>query len=89
MAEVQEHYSVLFVVVSALPIVFLGYLVNTVYYNLYRHPLAHVPGPKLAGATFLYQTYFCLVGGSRYYKKIAKLHEQYGISLSLGSHDIV
>lgn len=62
---------------------FIGSLVKGVLYNLYRHPLAHIPGPKLAGATFLYQTFFSLSGGkSRYYIKVAELHEQYGISLA-------
>lgn len=60
-------------------LLFLGSLVRTVIYNLSRHPLAHCPGPRLAGATYLYQTYFCFVGGSRYYKQIAKLHEIYGL----------
>ncbi|TAQ87316.1 hypothetical protein B7494_g4362 [Chlorociboria aeruginascens] len=48
------------------------------FYNLFLHPLKHIPGPKLAAATFLYQTYFSLVVGSRYYVQIGKLHEKYG-----------
>jgi hypothetical protein len=78
MAESTQQYSIVLLIVYALPIVFLASWVNTILYNLYRHPLAHVPGPKLAAATFLYQTYHCFVGGSRYYIKIAELHEQYG-----------
>ena len=45
-----------------------------IFFNLYRHPLAHIPGPKLAAATYLYQTYY----RSRYYLKIAQLHDEYG-----------
>jgi hypothetical protein len=45
-----------------------------VYYDLYLHPLAHIPGPKLAATTYLYQTYFSL----RFYIQIGKLHEKYG-----------
>ncbi|KAH8787243.1 cytochrome P450 monooxygenase-like protein [Hyaloscypha finlandica] len=50
----------------------------TVLYRLYFHPLAHIPGPKLAAVTFLYQSYFSLVSGSRFYAQIGKLHAAYG-----------
>jgi hypothetical protein len=63
-------------------IVVIGRLFQTVTYNLYRHPLAHIPGPKLAATTYLYQTYFSLVGGSRFYKQIAELHKKYGENTS-------
>jgi hypothetical protein len=70
---------------SSLPYLFLYLVVlfiasscYTVVYNLYFHPLEDIPGPKLAAATYLYQTYFSLVGGSRYYEQIAKLHKKYG-----------
>jgi len=53
-------------------------LVAIVFYRLYFHPLAHIPGPKLAGLTFLYQTYFSLVNGSHFYAQIGKLHKIYG-----------
>jgi hypothetical protein len=50
----------------------------TLSHRLYFHPLPHIPGPKLAALTFLYQTYFSLAGGSRFYAQIGKLHEKYG-----------
>lgn len=51
-----------------------------VIYRLYFHPLSHVPGPKLAAATWLYQTYHSFSGeGSQYYLQIVKLHEIYGV----------
>ncbi|RDW56886.1 hypothetical protein BP5796_12953 [Coleophoma crateriformis] len=54
-------------------------LTQRLLYNLYWHPLAHIPGPRLAAATYLYQTYFGLAGGkSRYYMHIAELHRRYG-----------
>ncbi|OCK73238.1 cytochrome P450 [Lepidopterella palustris CBS 459.81] len=58
--------------------ILIGSYVQHVLFNLYRHPLAHIPGPKIAAATYLYQTYYSLVGGSRYYIKIGKLHDKYG-----------
>lgn len=52
--------------------------VATVVYNVWFHPLAKIPGPKIAGAMYLYQTYYSLIGGSRYYIEIGKIHEKYG-----------
>lgn len=47
-------------------------------YRLFFHPLARVPGPKLAALTFLYQTYFSFKDGSRFYKQVGLLHQKYG-----------
>jgi hypothetical protein len=70
------NLSALLVYVAALTII--GSYVQNVFYNIYRHPLRHIPGPKIAAATYLYQTYYSLVGVSRYYIKIGKLHNKYG-----------
>ena len=72
----MSDFNLPLMVVSLLLILFVG---SGVWYNLFLHPLKHIPGPKLAGATFLYQTYFSFSGGkSRYYIKVAELHKQYG-----------
>lgn len=78
MSVSEGHVSVLFIALCSAVTIFIGSLVHTVIYNLYRHPLSKVPGPKLAGATYLYQTWFSRSDKSRYYIQIAKLHEQYG-----------
>ncbi|KAH7347993.1 cytochrome P450 monooxygenase-like protein [Pyrenochaeta sp. MPI-SDFR-AT-0127] len=49
-----------------------------VFYRLFFHPLAHIPGPKLAALTFLYQTYHSFKNGSRFYKQVGLLHKKYG-----------
>lgn len=49
-------------------------------YNLSPlHPLWHIPGPKLAAATFLYEAWFDLVLGGMYTSEISRLHDIYGI----------
>lgn len=51
-----------------------------VIHRLYFHPLAKFPGPKLAGATFLYEAYHELIskGGSQFTPHIRDLHDRYG-----------
>jgi hypothetical protein len=46
--------------------------------RLYFSPLAKFPGPKLAAATSLYESYYDVVKGGVYYKHIQKLHKIYG-----------
>ena len=80
MAVLEDRYSLLVGASCLILVTFIASIGHRVLYNLYRHPLAHVPGPKLASATYLYQTYFSLIGGSTYYKEIRKLHEIYGMA---------
>ncbi|KAH7303811.1 cytochrome P450 [Stachybotrys elegans] len=42
------------------------------------HPLSHVPGPKLAAATYLPEFYHDVILVGRYTHAIQKMHEQYG-----------
>jgi hypothetical protein len=84
MSEFKGTYNVSVLAFSLTLIFFVGSLTQRVLYNVYQHPLARIPGPKLAGATYLYQTYVSLVGGkSRYYTKFAEFHKRYGKSLTL------
>lgn len=57
--------------------VLAGVLALTVY-RVFLHPLSHVPGPKLAAATSLYEFYYDGCLGGKYYWKILELHQQYG-----------
>lgn len=64
-----------FLVVSA-----LLSLAAVVVYRLALHPLASFPGPKLAAATGLYETYYEVFkdGGGRYWVEIEEMHRRYG-----------
>lgn len=62
----------------------LGFVVAKVIYRLFFHPLANVPGPRLAAATWLYEIYYDLVQGGQFVFQLRKLHEKYG-TCSAGS----
>jgi hypothetical protein len=57
---------------------FLAYKVLIVVYRLTLHPLAKIPGPKLAAATSLYEVYFDVVKGGMWLFEIERLHKIYG-----------
>jgi hypothetical protein len=48
--------------------------------RLWFHPLAHIPGPKLAALTWWYEFYYDGIQQGRYVFKIQELHKQYGKS---------
>ncbi|RAH64667.1 cytochrome P450 [Aspergillus aculeatinus CBS 121060] len=56
----------------------LSRIVRAVYNISPLHPLYHIPGPKLAAITFLYEAWFDLILGGRYSLEIQRMHEIYG-----------
>ncbi|RDW76820.1 uncharacterized protein DSM5745_06812 [Aspergillus mulundensis] len=54
------------------------YVVQMLYNVSPLHPLSHIPGPKLAAATWLYEIWFDLVLGGTYTQRIKRMHEEYG-----------
>ncbi|OKP10347.1 Trichodiene oxygenase [Penicillium subrubescens] len=47
-------------------------------YNLFFHPLRHIPGPRLAAATYLPEFYYDVIKSGRYTRRIQQMHQQYG-----------
>ncbi|KAI8625210.1 cytochrome P450 [Xylariaceae sp. FL1651] len=54
------------------------YIIYTVFWRLYLSPIAHIPGPRLAALTLLYEIYYDAWLGGQYTFKIIELHKQYG-----------
>ncbi|GAP91778.1 putative cytochrome P450 [Rosellinia necatrix] len=55
-------------------------LLTLIVYRLWLHPLAKVPGPRLAALTYWYETYFELAhrSGGQFTFHIKELHSRYG-----------
>lgn len=73
-------WSVSFIVLL-LTSLFIAYLLAEAVYNLYFHPLASFPGPRITAITKLYGMYYDMIKddhGGRWSRKIYELHEQYG-----------
>jgi hypothetical protein len=58
--------------------VIFAYYVAKVVYNLYFHPLAKIPGPWWAAASYLPEFYYDFIQGGRYFTVLIEMHEQYG-----------
>lgn len=68
-----------------LSFVFLHIFLTAVY-NIYFHPLAKFPGPKLAAASKLYEfCYDVLFFQGQFYNEIHRMHKVYGKSQSQAS----
>ena len=67
-------YSSLFI----LPFIWIAYQLFKSTYNIFFHPLRHIPGPKLAAATYFPEFYYDVVKFGRYTNRIKEMHEQYG-----------
>ncbi|GAB1311033.1 Trichodiene oxygenase [Madurella fahalii] len=64
------------------------YQLARVIYNLYFHPLRHIPGPWLSAATYLPELYYDLVRSGRYTREIQKMHEKYGPLVRINPHEV-
>ncbi|CAH0020670.1 unnamed protein product [Clonostachys rhizophaga] len=64
------------------------YLTYCAIWRLYLSPIAHIPGPKLAALTHLYEMYYNNWLGGKYIWKIQELHDQYGPIIRISPSDL-
>ncbi|KAG6004627.1 hypothetical protein E4U21_000903 [Claviceps maximensis] len=60
------------------PLLALLCYVALIVYRLYFHPLAGIPGPKLAAATSWYEFYYEVIGRGVFCWQIKRMHDMYG-----------
>ena len=69
----------MFILIAAgLSLSVLGYLLALATFRLLVHPLAKVPGPRLAGLTGWYEFYYDCPKKGNYVFKVQEMHEKYG-----------
>jgi hypothetical protein len=63
---------------SVLAFLVVFYFISLVVYRWYLHPLAGIPGPKIAAATGLTEMWYDIVKGGQYVFQIERWHAEYG-----------
>ncbi|TLD33341.1 hypothetical protein PspLS_00708 [Pyricularia sp. CBS 133598] len=72
-----------------LAVLWLVYQVLKALYNVSPfHPLAHIPGPKLAAATYLPEFYYDVIQFGRYTHQIRDMHRKYGPIVRINPNEI-
>lgn len=72
-------------VLAGIAVVFLiCYCVLKSIYNVYFHPLSHIPGPRLAAVGSFYEFWYDVIKDGTYLWKIEEMHEKYGEYPDLG-----
>ncbi|CAD6449307.1 5333bc3a-fea7-453e-b3a7-b6ab6420774a [Sclerotinia trifoliorum] len=64
------------------------YCIGLVTYRLALSPIAKIPGPKLAAATFWYEIYYDVWLGGTYYRKIDEMHKKYGPVVRINPYEV-
>lgn len=79
---VSTYFLNLFPPLTAIPytcaLLAIPYLILGGIYRLYIHPLAKVPGPRIAALTLWYEFYHDFVRKGKYLWVIADMHAKYG-----------
>ncbi|KAE8369703.1 cytochrome P450 [Aspergillus caelatus] len=74
---------------STLAIAYLIYQVIHAAWNISPfHPLGHIPGPRLAAATYLPEFYYDVIKFGQYTKKIQQFHETYGPIVRISPNEV-
>ncbi|KAF1818121.1 cytochrome P450 monooxygenase [Dissoconium aciculare CBS 342.82] len=63
---------------SVLAVSVVLYLISLLVYRWYLHPLAGIPGPKIAAATGLVEMWYDIVRGGQYVFQLERWHAEYG-----------
>ncbi|KAI1361471.1 cytochrome P450 CYP682H1 [Xylaria arbuscula] len=74
--------------VYAVLAVYGTYAVGLGIYRVYLSPLAAIPGPKLAALTYLYEGYYDVWLGGKYFLRVAEMHRRYGPVVRITPYEV-
>lgn len=75
--------------IGLLSLAWLAYHILKALYNVSPlHPLSHIPGPRLAAATYLPEFYYDVVKFGRYTSEIREMHKAYGPLVRINPNEI-
>lgn len=80
MDQIASKEGLNFLAIRVLGLAIAYYIGRTLYNVSPLHPLSHIPGPKLAAMTILYEFWFDFVKFGRFSMEIKRLHDVYGCS---------
>ncbi|EQB51707.1 cytochrome P450 [Colletotrichum gloeosporioides Cg-14] len=67
---------------------YIAYHVSKVIYNLFFHPLRHIPGPRLAAATYIPEFYYDVLRSGSYTRQIMQMHAKYGPIVRISPNEV-
>ena len=75
--------------IGLLILAWLAYRILIALYNVSPlHPLSHIPGPRLAAATYLPEFYYDVIKFGRYTSEIREMHKRYGPLVRINPNEI-
>ncbi|KAI1504778.1 cytochrome P450 [Biscogniauxia marginata] len=87
----EQGYEPLYWLRQVIGLLAIGYATWGVCVGLYRvtlHPLAKIPGPKLAAMSYWYDIYYEIILGGQYFKRIKDMHREYGPIIRINPDEV-
>lgn len=73
--------------IAILLLAIAAYAAGLLFFRAFLHPLARVPGPRLAAVTGWYEFYYDCLKHGQYAFRVQELHKQYGKSNAMAVCD--
>ncbi|KAI0854609.1 cytochrome P450 [Xylaria cubensis] len=83
-----QGYQFILQVVTLLVITYFTWSFCIGVYRVTYHPLARIPGSKIAAMTYWYEVYYEVILGGQYFKRIKDMHSEFGPIIRINPDEI-